>query len=293
MTGTADAKPNEGMISNGSLTAAATAIFLALVFVFTSGGFGGGGGGDDDGLERIQRLSPASAAFRQRKLSDVERGELRAQLASYEQVLKEKPLDATALRGAADAAAALGGTEATTKSLTFLEKLVEATPRDPEAWAALGDARARAADGKGAIAAFERARAETDGAPPPLSLVAAAAGARAASGDHAGASADVLAERTAAVKRGDEDAAYDLALLQAKVLSEWPRHANEAEGVYLELTDSRPDDFRGWVARAVLARSEGRAGDAARYFLRAKAAAADAGEGAKQAVDAISKGLRG
>ena len=120
-----------------------------------------------------------------------------------------------------------------------------------------------------------------------------AAGARAASGDHAGAASDVSAERAAAEKRGDEEQAYSLALLQAKVLSEWPRHASEAEEVYSELTGARPDDFRGWVARAVLARSEGRAGDAARYFLRAKAAAADAGEGAKQAVDAISKGLRG
>lgn len=179
-----------------------------------------------------------------------------------------------------------------TKTLSYLERLVEATPRDPDAWAALGDARARAADGKGAVAAFERARAETDGAPP-LSLIAAAAGARAASGDHAGASSDVAAERAAAEGRGAEEQAYGLALLQAKVLSEWPRHSSEAEEIYSELTEKNPDDFRGWVARAVLARSEGRAGDAARYFLRAKAAAAGAGESAKQAVDAISKGEGG
>ena len=284
---------NEGKISNGSLAAAATAILLAGVFVFTSGGFGGSGssgGGDEDG--RIQRLSPASSSFRQRKLSETERGEVRAQLAVYEATLATDPSDAEALRGAADAAAALGGSEATTKSLNFLERLVEAAPRDPDAWAALGDARALASDGKGAIAAFKRARAETDGVPP-LSLVAAAAGAQAASGDHAGAASNVAAERAAAVKRGDEEQAYSLALLQAKVLSEWPRHSSEAEKIYAELAEARPSDFRGWVARAVLARSEGRAGDAARYFLRAKAAAADAGEGAKQAVDAISKGLRG
>jgi len=293
MTGSdAAANTNEGMISNGSLTAAASAIFLAAVFVFTSGGFGGGGsgGGDDDGA--LQRISPASSAFRQRTLSDAEREEARAQLARFEAALVTKPTDAEALRGAANAAAALGGSEATTKTLSLLERLVGASPRDPEAWAALGDARAMASDGKGAVAAFERARAETAGAPP-LSLVAAAAGARAVSGDHAGAASDVAAERSAALERGDGEEAYSLALLQAKVLSEWPRHSSEAERIYAELTEARPGDFRGWVARAVLARSEGRAGDAARYFLRAKAAAADAGEGAKQAVDAISKGLRG
>ena len=55
-----------------------------------------------------------------------------------------------------------------------------------------------------------------------------------------------------------------------QVYSEWDRHDAEAMAVYDGLIDKYPSDFRGYLAKGVLLRKEGRKGDMQRAFLQAR-----------------------
>ena len=267
--GSTEAAANSPSFTQG-VGAAATAVVLAAVFLFTSGGGGGGGGS--------ARPRPAA-----RPLSESERAEVTAQLETFKTTLATAPTDLTALRGAAAAATALG--EPATTAVDYLQRAADAAPADASVWVDLASARLDAGDAKGAVAAYERARAESpDPAAPPIALAAALARARVDAGDAAAAVKEVAALRAAAA---DPDRAYDLGLLQGKLLAEWPRHAPEADAVYEQLADQKPDDSRAWLARGALARGTGRAGDAARYFLQARYLAKAEERGA---VDAVAGG---
>ena len=269
--GSTEAATNSPSFTQG-VGAAATAVVLAAVFLFTSGGGGGGGGS--------ARPRPAA-----RPLSESERVEVTAQLESYKATLTSTPTDLTALRGAAAAATALG--EPASTAVDYLQRAAEAAPTDASVWVDLASARLDAGDAKGAETAYERARAESpDPAAPPLALAAALARARVESGEAAAAVKEVASLRAAAAT-SDADRAYDLGLLQGKLLAEWPRHAPEADALYEELAEQKPDDFRAWLARGALARGTGRAGDAARYFLQARYLAKAEERGA---VDAVAGG---
>lgn len=52
--------------------------------------------------------------------------------------------------------------------------------------------------------------------------------------------------------------------------TEWDRHDAEAMAVYDSIIDKYPTDFRGYLAKGVLLRKEGRKGDMQRTFLQAR-----------------------
>lgn len=55
-----------------------------------------------------------------------------------------------------------------------------------------------------------------------------------------------------------------------QVYSQWDRHDGDAMAVFDGLTQEYPEDFRGYLAKGVLLRKEGRKGDAQRAFLQAR-----------------------
>ena len=56
----------------------------------------------------------------------------------------------------------------------------------------------------------------------------------------------------------------------AQVYSQWDRHVADALAVYDSIVQKDPTEFRGFLAKGVLLRKEGRKGDAQRAFLQAR-----------------------
>ncbi len=83
-----------------------------------------------------------------------ERGDWAGAAHAYERVLGLDPNHANALFNAAHAARELKGMA---ESIPYLEKLLTLKPDDTGAWVYLGEARARAGDGQGAIQAYNNA----------------------------------------------------------------------------------------------------------------------------------------
>jgi hypothetical protein len=54
------------------------------------------------------------------------------------------------------------------------------------------------------------------------------------------------------------------------VFSQWERHDSDALAVYDAIIDKNPADFRGYLAKGVLLRRQGRKGDMQRAFLQAR-----------------------
>lgn len=55
-----------------------------------------------------------------------------------------------------------------------------------------------------------------------------------------------------------------------QIYSQWDRHDGDAMAVYDSMTQKNPQEFRGYLAKGVLLRKEGRKGDAQRAFLQAR-----------------------
>mmetsp|Transcript_34579 Transcript_34579/g.97979 ORF Transcript_34579/g.97979 Transcript_34579/m.97979 type:complete len:125 (-) Transcript_34579:68-442(-) len=63
---------------------------------------------------------------------------------------------------------------------------------------------------------------------------------------------------------------YEADLLLASLYSQWSGHNSDALKVYDALIKSDADDFRAYLAKGVLLRSNGQKGDAERMFIQAK-----------------------
>jgi hypothetical protein len=57
-------------------------------------------------------------------------------------------------------------------------------------------------------------------------------------------------------------------LLLGKAYSEWGGHSGDAVAVYDGLISSHPDDFRGYLAKGILLKDQGKASDAERMFIQ-------------------------
>jgi len=68
----------------------------------------------------------------------------------------------------------------------------------------------------------------------------------------------------------DEDLAFNLDLVRARILTRWKGHDGEALALLDTLAERRPDDFRVPLAKGLLLKGEGRNGDAQRSFMKAR-----------------------
>ncbi|KAK9916849.1 hypothetical protein WJX75_007827 [Coccomyxa subellipsoidea] len=247
-----DASEDEAGFGPGQFILGAGALILAAIFVVTS--FTDLGGGP----QRSQ------SSQQERKLGDQERKDLEKEAAELEVQLSGGIADSSTLRRAAGTYAALGDSA---KAGAALEKLTAQDPSDLAAWQALGEVRSGAGDFKRAVAAYKRAAAEAPELD--LSLLQGLAEALVSDGRPQEA-AEYLLEQRKLAEAGTGVDAVNLELLLGRVYTEWDRHDNEAMAVYERLIDQNPNDFRGYLAKGVLLRRQGRKGDMQRAFLQAR-----------------------
>eukprot|EP00850_Spirogloea_muscicola_P011028 SM000067S20305 [mRNA] locus=s67:238683:243017:+ [translate_table: standard] len=254
------------------------ATFFGLLFAF----------GDILPSQVPQRdLSPAEA-----KLTDAEKATLQEQLARYEAMLAISSTDAEGLEGAAVSSAELGEY---TKAAEYLTELIKMKPDDPEALRLLAEVRSAQKDYKAGADTYRQAAKASAGES--IVLLRGLTDALLADGRPQDAVGELLATRArlrAQLSTQDEASTtkpaaekfdtVQLGLLLGKAYSAWGK-AGDAAAVYDGLIVSKPEDFRGYLAKGVLLKEQGKKGDAERMFVQARFLAP---EQAKGFVDRLS-----
>ncbi|XP_020415845.1 uncharacterized protein LOC18784208 isoform X2 [Prunus persica] len=239
-------------------------------------------------------LSPTEdAAITSNKLSEEEKVSLQTRLKEYEATLSNSPKDPTALEGAAVTLAELGEY---TRASTLLQDLAKEKPSDPEVFRLLGEVKYELKDYEGSAAAykvssmvskdlkFEVLRGLTN------SLLAAKKPDEAvqfllASRERMNAgNPDAKAGSTTTEANLQVDP-IQVELLLGKAYSDWG-HVSDAVSVYDRLISSHPNDFRGYLAKGIILRENGKVGEAERMFIQARFFAPDK---AKALVDRYSR----
>ncbi|KAI3524876.1 hypothetical protein L1887_03544 [Cichorium endivia] len=220
-------------------------------------------------------------------LSPEDKEKLQERLQQYEATLAISPNDPIAREGAAVTLTEMGEY---TRAVSMLEELTKMKPSDPEAFRLLGEVKFEMKDYQGSAAAyrssakvsnkmdFEVLRGLTN------SLLAAK------KPDEAVqillSSRDSLEREKA--NQADTQSQIDpiqVELLLGKAYSDWG-HVSDAVSVYERLISSHPDDFRGYLAKGIILKANGKNGDAERMFIQARFFAP---EGAKAIVDRYSR----
>lgn len=244
----------------------------AVVFalIFTLGDFlPSGSPSKDSSKEQVE----------QPKLPPEEAAKLQAQAEKFDETLKTSPEDRDALEGAGVTYAELGEYS---KSATYLTKLVQKVPNDVEAQRLLGEVRYEAEDYAGSAAAY---RSAVRAAPrDTVSLLQGLVSALLADNKPSEAVGEMLAARTRlneatqskpAAQEGTANAddrvdPVQVEMLLGKAYSTWEGHTGDAIAVYDNIITSHPNDFRGYLAKGILLKDQGKAGDAERMFIQAR-----------------------
>ncbi|KAK1577805.1 hypothetical protein Q3G72_025020 [Acer saccharum] len=228
------------------------------------------------------------------KLSEEEKSTLQSRLKQYETTLSTSPKDPTALEGAGVTLAELGEY---TRAASLLQDLAKEKPSDPDVLRLLGEVKYELKDYEGSAAAyrlsamaskdinFELLRGLTNAllaAKKPDEAVKVLLDSR----------ERLNAEKSDIVKAGNnmgtEQQKLDpiqVELLLGKAYSDGGR-VSDAVAVYDQLISSYPNDFRGYLAKGIIFKENGRVGDAERMFIQARFFAP---ENAKALVDRYSK----
>mmetsp|Transcript_17032 Transcript_17032/g.43203 ORF Transcript_17032/g.43203 Transcript_17032/m.43203 type:complete len:462 (-) Transcript_17032:186-1571(-) len=244
-----------GQVAITSVTIFAIVAFLASSFSSDLVLSTGGGG--------VRKSS--SKVARERSKADTEKQQAAA--ARFESALAENPDDLEALEGAAVSYAELGDY---TKAVAKLKKLAAAKPEDVDVLRLLAEAQSSGGDAKAASESYRRAI--TAAGADRLELLQGLCDTLSADKKQSKAVDEVLAARSrvAAGTTAADFTAVEADLLLARVYAAWPGHTNDALKVYDSLIAEFPDDFRGYLAKGVLLRSNGQKGDAERMFIQAK-----------------------
>ncbi|XP_071689167.1 uncharacterized protein, partial [Rutidosis leptorrhynchoides] len=233
--------------------------------------------------------STNDASIVQNALSPEEREKLQKQLQEYEATLRISPDDVVAREGLAVTLTELGEY---TRAASTLEDLTKIKPSDPEPFRVLGGVKYEMKDYEGSAAAyrtsakisqkmnFEVLRGLTN------ALLAAK------KPDEAVkvllASRDRLEKEKENRDNSDTESQLDpiqVELLLGKAYSDWG-HVGDAVSVYDQLISNNPNDFRGYLAKGIILKANGKIGDAERMFIQARFFAP---EGAKAIVDRYAR----
>lgn len=196
---------------------------------------------------------------------------------------RETKSRAAKFRGAAVAHAELGEY---TEAAALLEKLTQKSTKDPEAFRLLGDVRYAREDYEGSAVAYRNAIMDSStGSLEVLSgltnaLVAAKKPNEAvqellAAKDRLRMETKILDSNTQVDESSNKSKDFEqvdpvqIDMLLGKAYSDWG-HIGDAVAVYDSLIASRPNDFRGYLAKGILLKANGKVGDAERMFIQAK-----------------------
>lgn len=237
--------------------------------------------------------SKESAVVKQ-KLSQEEEEKFKNALQGFQATLSESPNDPTALEGAAVSLSELGEYE---KASTFLEKLIEVIPDKAEAYRLLGEVKFELKDYEGSSSSYRSALSSSDNIDFEVlrgltnSLLAAKKPDEAVdiillcrrklNEKSQTGLADLEATNDNGRQKSQDIDPIQVDLLLGKAYSDWG-HISDAISVYDKLITDHPEDFRGYLAKGIILKENGKAGDAERMFIQAKFFAPEA---AKALVD--------
>ncbi|RLM87768.1 uncharacterized protein C2845_PM04G07920 [Panicum miliaceum] len=204
------------------------------------------------------------------------------------------PLTSDKGNGAAVSLVELGEYE---KASTFLEKLVKVIPDKAEAYRLLGEVKFELKDYEGSSSSYKSALSSSDNIDFEVLRGLTNALLAAKKPDQA---VDVILScrqklnEKSRTRLADLEAANDnggqkpqdidpiqVDLLLGKAYSDWG-HISDAVSVYDKLINEHPEDFRGYLAKGIILKENGKPGDAERMFIQAKFFAPEA---AKALVD--------
>ncbi|CAL5076001.1 unnamed protein product [Urochloa decumbens] len=208
-------------------------------------------------------VSPTKeSAVVKQKLSQEEEAKFKSELQGFEATLSKSPNDPTALEGAAVSLVELGEYE---KASTFLEKLVKVIPDKAEAYRLLGEVKFELKDYEGSSSSYKSALSSSDNVDFEVLR---------------GLTNALLAAKKPDQNPQDIDP-IQVDLLLGKAYSDWG-HISDAVSVYDKLITEHREDFRGYLAKGIILKENGKAGEAERMFIQAKFFAPEA---AKALVD--------
>lgn len=237
------------------------------------------------------------SAVVEKQLTDEEKATLKERLQQYEAMLTSSPEDPTALEGAAVTLAELGEYE---RASSLIEKLTKERPNDSEAFCLLGELKYELKDFEGSASAyrsalsadsinFEVLRGLTNSllaAKKPSEAVQVLLSFREQLNDVGPDSSDKLRDASSNLEQKIQKVdPVQVELLLGKAYSDWG-HVSDAVAVYDQLISKYPDDFRGYLAKGIILKENGKTGDAERMFIQAKFFAP---EKAKALVDRYSR----
>uniref|UniRef100_A0ACD5TIR6 Uncharacterized protein n=1 Tax=Avena sativa TaxID=4498 RepID=A0ACD5TIR6_AVESA len=225
-----------------------------------------------------------------KQLSEEEKTNFKRALEGFEETLTKSPNDPTALEGAAVSLVELGEYE---KASGLLEKLVKVIPDKAEAYRLLGEVKFELKDYEGSSSSYRNALSSSDSidfevlrgltnslvaAKKPDQAVEVILSCRRKLNEQSQIpSADRKAANDKGAQKSQDIDPIQVDLLLGKAYSEWG-HIGDAVTVYDKLITEHPEDFRGYLAKGIILKQNGKAGDAERMFIQAKFFAPEAGK---------------
>ncbi|XP_022955494.1 uncharacterized protein LOC111457503 isoform X1 [Cucurbita moschata] len=211
------------------------------------------------------------------KLSKEEESNLQNMLKEYEVTLRSNPKDPTAMEGAAVTSAELGKYA---EAASLLEDLIKVKSDDSDIFRLLGEVKYKLKDYDGSIAAYKSATRISEDVN--FEVLRGLTNALLAAGKPDEAVQFLLdsRERLKSVPLGSMAEGEEMKtklpidpvqveLLLGKAYSDWG-HVSDAVSVYDQLITSHPNDFRGYLAKGIILKENGSAGDAERMFIQAR-----------------------
>eukprot|EP00262_Sarcandra_glabra_P015604 TRINITY_DN485_c0_g1_i3.p1 TRINITY_DN485_c0_g1~~TRINITY_DN485_c0_g1_i3.p1 ORF type:complete len:429 (-),score=98.41 TRINITY_DN485_c0_g1_i3:122-1408(-) len=215
------------------------------------------------------------------KLTEEEKTNLQARLQQYEGTLRVSPEDPTALEGAAATLAELGEYS---RAVSLLEKVTKERPKDSGAYRLLGEVKYELKDYEGSAASYKSSASVSDAidlevlrgltnaylaAKKPDEAVQVLLDARERLNTQNPNRRDVQADTSSNLGMEVPVNPIQVELLLGKAYSDWG-HISDAVSVYDRLISEHPDDFRGYLAKAIILKENGKVGDAERMFIQAR-----------------------
>ncbi|KAM0835730.1 hypothetical protein ACQ4PT_062756 [Festuca glaucescens] len=225
-----------------------------------------------------------------KQLSEEEKTNFKRALEGFEETLTKSPNDPTALEGAAVSLVELGEYE---KASGLLDKLVKVIPDKAEAYRLLGEVKFELKDYEGSSSSYRNSLSASDGidfevlrgltnslvaAKKPDQAVEVILSCRRKLNEQSQIpSADLKAANDKGAQKSQDIDPIQVDLLLGKAYSDWG-HISDAVTVYDKLITEHPEDFRGYLAKGIILKQNGKAGEAERMFIQAKFFAPEAGK---------------
>ncbi|KAH7664206.1 TPR-like protein [Dioscorea alata] len=242
-------------------------------------------------LAAVRSVGPTlQSSIVDKKLTDEEKAALQTRLRQYEATLGTTPSDPTALEGAAVTLVELGSYD---RASSLLEKLTKERPDDAEAFRLLGEVKYELKDYEGSAAAYRSSLSASRSVD--FDVLRGLTNALLADKKPDEAVQFLLSARqnlntqdpnqTDGSMESQKVDPIQVELLLGKAYSDWG-HVSDAVAVYDQLISAHPNDFRGYLAKGIILKENGKVGDAERMFIQARFFAPDK---AKALVDQYSR----